>query len=77
MTDSRRRQVQPIGGAPDVTLVKHDLEQDEQIEIGSSEMSQFQHIAESISLASAMATAHDLHRARSRAYRRHTDGKTA
>ncbi len=64
MADGRRRQVQSSGGAPDMTLIEHDLKQDEQIEIDPSEMSQFQHIAESISLASANATAHDVNRTR-------------
>jgi hypothetical protein len=59
-----------------VTLVEHNLKQDEQIEIGSSKMSQFQHIAESISLASAIATAHEVIAPEIR-QRRHTDGKPA
>jgi hypothetical protein len=59
MADCRRRQVQASRGAPDVTLVNHDPKKNQKIEVGPSEMSQIQHTAESISLASAIAKAHD------------------
>ena len=70
VADGRRRQVQPLGGAADVTLLQHDLEQDEQVEVGSGEINFIQHIAEIISLDSATPNCDLLPRNRSAALER-------
>ena len=35
MTDGRCRQVELVGGAPDMALRQHGLEQDQQVEVGA------------------------------------------
>ena len=55
MTDSGRRKPQPFGRTADVTFLQHHLEQCQQVEVGSRQVSLVQHIREIISLDSAPA----------------------
>jgi ketosteroid isomerase-like protein len=55
--------VKPLGGPADMAFLQHNLEEDEEVEIGAREVDFIQHIAEIISLDSARGNCDSLLRA--------------